>query len=151
MIGAVTEKQRKGSLTIRIVVGLLAGLAVGFAALALLISLAPEAPLRIKLGVVLWYASLGAIIGLVGVLGQTLLLGRTVHWYVQGPIVGGWMNLLLVLFAHDDLAAIAEAALGDVGFWASPYWFVPEGAGFGVVIGGLATLFGGEGPETADD
>ncbi len=152
MIGMSNESRRKGSLTVRVVVGQLAGLAVGFAALALLIALAPETDVRIKIGVVLWFATIGTLIGTVGVFSRHPIIGTPIRWWVRGPVVGGWMNLLLVLFAHDELAAIARAALGsDSPVWTSPYWFILEGAAFGAIIGGLATLLGGEGPDSARD
>ena len=58
------------------------------------------------------------------------------------------MNFVLVFFAHDDMSAMMISVFGEGGMLSSPFWFVAEGAIFGVVVGYLATRFGGEGKET---
>ena len=56
------------------------------------------------------------------------------------------MNLLLVLIAWN---AIEPLMAGGAFFGvSSPWWGVVEGAVVGLIMGGLCTAFGGEGPET---
>ena len=66
-------------------------------------------------------------------------------WWIRAPVLGAWMNFVLTLIAYDTLSRFMLAALGPNGVMTSPYWFVLEGAIVGLVIGFLATRFGGEG------
>jgi hypothetical protein len=58
------------------------------------------------------------------------------------------MNFVLTFFAYDTMKDMMVAMFGVDGFMASPFWFVLEGAIVGLLIGYLATRFGGEGKET---
>ena len=59
------------------------------------------------------------------------------------------MNFVLTFFAYDMLKQAMEAIFGLDGVLNSPFWFVAEGAVVGLIIGYVATRFGGEGVETA--
>ena len=109
-------------------------------------SLWPEAPPLLRWGVLFWYASIGAFIGLAGVFDHHPIFGFRITWWIRGPLVGAWMNFVLVFFSYD---LMAEALLAIFGSPWSPFWFVAEGALVGALIGGLATLWGGEGAKTA--
>lgn len=90
---------------------------------------------------------MGGIIGIIGIVGLLDIhpvLYIRLPWWVRGPSVGGWMNVVLVFFAYD---LMAEVILKFTGHGFSPFWFALEGA----VIGGISTYFGGEGPETLQD
>ena len=58
------------------------------------------------------------------------------------------MNFVLTLFIYDLLQAYMTSFFGENGVISSPFWFVLEGALVGLLIGFLATRFGGEGKET---
>ena len=96
----------------------------------------------------LWYTTLGAIIGMFGVLTWHPVLKLPMPWWVRAPVLGAWMNVVLVFFAFDTLAAMMTAVFGTDGVLASPFWFAAEGAVVGFVIGYFATRLGGEGAET---
>jgi len=64
--------------------------------------------------------------------------------------MGGWMNFVLSLFAYDTMKAMLTAMFGSNAILTSPFWFVLEGAIIGLLIGYLATRFGGEGKSTVD-
>jgi hypothetical protein len=139
---------QKPSLVTRIAVGKMAGLAVGLAGFLLLPVLVPEAGWMIRWGVLLWYTTLGAIIGMFGVFTYHPVLKLAMPWWVRAPFLGAWMNFVLTFFAYDIMADMLVAMFGVDGFMSSPFWFVLEGALVGLLIGYLATRFGGEGPET---
>jgi hypothetical protein len=61
------------------------------------------------------------------------------------------MNFVLTLLAYDLLAEFMYAMFGADGMISSPFWFVLEGAFVGLIIGYLATRFGGEGAATVQD
>lgn len=138
----------KPSIVARIAVGKLAGL--GFGALAFFVTplLAPEASVLLRWGVMLWYLTLGALIGMAGVFTFHPVLRIPLPWQVVAPGLGAWMNFVLTLMIHDEAAAILGAAFGAESVLANPFWLVLEGAVVGFVIGWLAHLAGGEGPET---
>ena len=137
----------KPSLITRIVVGKGIGALVGLAGFLLLPVLWPEGDLLLlRWGILLWYTTMGAVIGAFGVLNYHPVLQLPLPWWVRAPLVGGWMNFVLVFFTYDLMAAAIQGMLGMA---LSPFWFVAEGAIVGAVIGWLATKFGGEGKASA--
>ncbi len=135
----------KPSLITRIVVGKSVGFALGvtgfFAAPAFGVD-----DIKIRIGMLFWYTAIGAFIAMAGVMTWHPMLKLKLPWWFMGALIGGWMNLLLILFAWEVFAPMMEAA--PIFGLTSPWWGVLEGAIIGMLIGGLATLFGGEGPET---
>jgi len=135
----------KPSLLTRITVAKFAGFILGmigfFAAPAFGI-----VDMKLRVGILFWYTAIGAFIGMAGVFTWHPILKMKMPWWFMGPLIGAWMNLLLVLFAWDVLEPLMAG--GDFWGMTSPWWGVVEGAIVGLFLGGLATLFGGEGPET---
>ncbi len=136
------------SLVTRIVVGKAVGLVVGLAGLIFLPFFAPEAGWLLRWGILLWYTTLGAIIGMFGVFTYHPMLKLPMPWWVAAPFLGAWMNFVLTLFVYDIMQEIMVATFGPDGLLTSPFWFALEGAIFGFLVGYIATRFGGEGPET---
>ena len=137
------------SLTTRIAIGKAIGFSVGLAGFVLLPWFMPEAGWLIRWGFLLWYTTLGAIIGMFGVFTWHPVLKLPMPWWVRDPFIGAWMNFVLTFFAYDMLKQAMEAIFGLDGVLSSPFWFVAEGAVVGLIIGYVATRFGGEGVETA--
>ena len=138
----------KPSIWTRIAVGKLAGMVIGVIALIALTQQMPYLGWAERIGFLLWYTTLGAFVGLFGVINYHPVLKMPMPWWFRAPLVGAWMNLLLTLLAADLLAEIMEFIFGENSVFSSPWWFVVEGAVVGLLIGYLATKFGGEGPET---
>ena len=138
----------KPSLVTRIAVGKGVGFVVGLAGFLLLPFFAPEAGWLIRWGILLWYTTLGAIIGMFGVFTYHPVLKLPMPWWVSAPLLGAWMNFVLTFFAYDTMKEMMVVMFGAEGALASPFWFTLEGAIVGLLIGYLATRFGGEGPET---
>ncbi len=138
----------KPSLIARIAIGQGVGCVIGLAGFLLLPFFVPEADWLIRWGILLWYTTLGAIIGVFGVIDYHPILKLPMPWWVRAPILGAWMNFVLTFFAYDTMKDMLVAMFGVDGFMASPFWFVLEGAIVGLLIGYLATRFGGEGKET---
>ncbi|MCB2263074.1 MAG: hypothetical protein LGR52_09070 [Candidatus Thiosymbion ectosymbiont of Robbea hypermnestra] len=136
------------SLTTRIAIGKGVGFLFGLAGFILVPFFLPEGGELIRWGILLWYTTVGAIIGLFGVYTRHPILPLPLPWWFRAPLVGAWMNFVLTFFAYDALAAMMLTLFGDQGPMRSPFWFVAEGALVGLVIGYLATRFGGEGSET---
>lgn len=138
------------SLMTRIAVGKSIGIMVGLIGMLSLPAIYPEADLMLRWGILLWYTTVGAIIGVFGVFTYHPILKLPFPWWLRSTVLGAWLNFVLTFFAYDDMQAIMHAMFGEDGMLSSPFWFVLEGALVGLLIGYFATRFGGEGKETVD-
>ncbi len=138
----------KPSLVTRIAVGKLIGMLFGFLALMLMPYFFPDVSWRLRWGFFFWYTTMGAIIGVFGVMNWHPILKLPLPWWFRAPFLGAWLNFVLALIAYDLLAQMMLDLFGDMGILKSPYWFAGEGALVGLVIGYGATKLGGEGPST---
>lgn len=140
----------KPSLITRIAIGKGIGLLFGLLGFILMPYFLPDVDSMFRWGVLFWYVTVGAMIGVFGVFTYHPILKMPMPWWFRAPLIGAWMNFVLVLFAYDDLRAIMVSVFGETGIITSPFWFSAEGAIIGLIIGNLATRFGGEGKETVD-
>ena len=136
------------SLMTRIAIGKGIGLIVGLAGFFSLPYFLPEADMMLRWGILLWYVTFGAIIGVFGVFTNHPVLKLPFPWWFRAPFMGAWLNFVLVFFAHDAMSAMMMSVFGEHGALSSPFWFAAEGAIIGLVIGFFATRYGGEGEET---
>jgi hypothetical protein len=141
----------KPSLITRIAIGKGIGFVVGLLGFILLPYFLPDAGWLIRWGVLLWYTTLGAIIGVFGVFTWHPILKLPMPWWFRAPLLGAWMNFVLTFFTYDTMAAMMDTMFGVDGLLQSPFWFTADGAVVGLVIGYFATRFGGEGKETVDN
>lgn len=141
------------SILMRIAIGKAVGFGVGLAILLSMPWIWPAADWYFKVGLLLWYTTFGAIIGVFGVLTWHPLLNLPMPWWIRSPFVGAWLNFVLLFFTHVPMRKALESMLGAGSGMTSPFWFVLEGAVVGFIIGFLATRFGGEGAASvvADD
>lgn len=137
------------SFNTRIVIGKTIGFAIGMAGLVFMPVFLPEIGWMPRIGIVLWYTSMGAIVGMFGVAIRLPVLGLSLPWWVRGLFVGAWLNFVLVFFAQDLMVDMMVSVFGEDGVLQSPFWFVLEGALVAFVIDYFATKFGGDGPATA--
>jgi hypothetical protein len=138
----------KPSLVTRIVIGKSVGFFIGLVGFGSFELLVPEADWMLRWGVLLWYTTMGGIIGVVGVFNWHPVLKLPLPWWVRAPLVGAWMNFVLMFFSYDLMQAILIDIFRQTDVLTSPGWFVVEGAVVGFIIGFFATRFGGEGSET---
>ncbi len=139
------------SLITRIAIGKGLGALIGFIIFFMIPYLAPETSLMLRWGIVLWYTTMGAIIGVFGVFTWHPILKLPMPWWFRAPLLGGWLNFTLVFFAYDEFARMTHAIFGEGGLMLSPFWAVLEGALVGLFIGFFATHFGGEGAITVSE
>lgn len=140
----------KPSLIMRIGVGKLVGLVFGLIGFFILPMVWEGSTPLLQWGVLLWYTTLGAIIGVFGVITYHPILHLPFPWYVRAPFLGAWMNFVLTFFAFDTFQAMMNEAMNGYYAGMSPFWFAAEGAFVGLIIGWLATKFGGEGAGVID-
>ncbi len=133
------------SLITRIAIGKGIGFLFGLAGFVLLPYFLPEADWHLRWGILLWYTTVGAIIGVFGVFTYHPILKLPFPWWFRAPFMGGWMNFVLTFFAYDAMNAMLVSVIGGGNIF---LWFTVEGAVIGLIIGYFATRFGGEGKET---
>lgn len=107
----------------------------------------PDVGWVIQLAFVLYYIMIGAFVGLMGVLNYHPIIKMSLPWWFRGPWIGGWMNLILMMFIYDELSTMQIAAFGAGSLLSSPWWFVVEGALFGLFTDFICTKYAGEGVE----
>lgn len=139
------------SLVTRIAIGKAVGLAFGLVGFIFLPYFWPEVSLLLRVGILFWYTTLGAIIGVFGVFTYHPILRLPMPWWIRAPLIGGWMNFVLTFFTYDAMQTMLISMFGYDGVLNSPFWFVAEGAIIGFIMGYLATHFGGEGKDTLDE
>ena len=139
----------KPSLLRRIAIGKGLGILVGLAEMLTLPLFVAEPTWLLRWGILFWYLTVGALIGLFGVIERQPVLRLRLAWWFRGPFLGAWMNFVLTLFAYGAFAEIMRYTFGAGGLLSSPFWFVFEGAVVGLIIDYLATRHGGEGAEVA--
>jgi len=108
----------------------------------------PDADWLFRLGILFWYTTVGAIIGVYGVFTWHPILKLPMPWWFRSTVIGAWLNFVLVFFAYDNLELLLTSLFGAGSILASPFWFTLEGAIVGVIIGFCATRLGGEGMDT---
>lgn len=138
------------SLITRIVIGKGLGFLFGLIGFISLPYFLAEPELMLRWGIMLWYTTMGAIIGVFGVFTYHPILKLPFPWWFRAPLIGAWMNFVLTLLLYDVLQALMLEIFGVSSLFSSPYWFVLEGALVGLFIGYFATRFGGEGKDTVD-
>jgi len=134
----------------RIAIGKGIGFLFGLAGFIFIPYFLPEAGWQLRWGLLLWYTTVGAVIGVFGVFTYHPILKLPFPWWIRAPAVGAWMNFVLTFFAYDVMREMLVSVFGEGGVISSPFWFAAEGAFVGLIIGYFATRFGGEGKQTVD-
>jgi hypothetical protein len=136
------------SIMTRIAIGKGIGFLFGLAGFFMVPYYLPEATALTRWGILLWYTTVGAVIGVFGVITYHPILKLPMPWWVRAPVIGAWMNFVLTFFAYDVMQVMMTNTFGENGLLSSPFWFTTEGALVGLVIGFFATRYGGEGKAT---
>lgn len=139
------------SLITRIAIGKFIGLFFGLIGFFVMPYIWPEGDMLLRLGVLFWYITVGAFIGVFGVMDWHPILRMPLPWWFRAPWIGGWMNFVLTLFAYDTFQQMMLYIFGPDFPFLSPFWFILEGAVIGLIIGYFATKFGGEGKATVPE
>lgn len=135
------------SLLTRIAVGKGIGLIIGLIGVVSMSYFTPDTDWFFRLGILLWYPTVGAIVGVFGVYTWHPVLKLPMPWWFRSTIIGAWLNFVLVFIAYNELEVAAALMFGADSLFASPFWFTLEGAFVGLIIGFCATRLGGEGIE----
>jgi hypothetical protein len=140
----------KPSLITRIALGKTIGLIFGIISFVLIPYFMPEVDSLFRWGILLWFITLGAFIGVFGVMTYHPVLKLPMPWWFRSSLIGGWMFFLIPFFSYDVLSEFMVSFFGEDGMFTSPFWITIDGAFSGLIIGYFVTRFGGEGAETVD-
>jgi hypothetical protein len=100
------------SLMTRIVIGKGIGFTVGLAGLISIPYFMPDADWLFRLGILFWYTTVGAIIGVYGIFTWHPILNLPMPWWFRSTVIGAWLNFVLVFFAYDDLEIALTSLFG---------------------------------------
>ncbi|MFK7780553.1 MAG: hypothetical protein QM490_05470 [Candidatus Gracilibacteria bacterium] len=128
----------------RITIGKTVGLIFGGVAFFLLPLVFIEIDILFRVAIWFWYISLGAIIGLFGIMDRYVIFNFSIPFWLRGVFLGAWMNFVLVIFLYNDLVILMQGSYFE-GY--SPFLIIVEGMIFGLIVDFLATKFVGEGSE----
>lgn len=142
---------KRNSLITRIAIGKLIGLFFGILGFIFLTYYMPNVDTMFRWGILLWYTTLGAFIGMFGVFNYHPILKLPLPWWFRSFYLGAWMNFVLVLFTYDALQVMMIDFFGENGIFQSPFWMVLDGAFAGLIIGYFTTKYGGEGKEIVEE
>jgi len=106
-----------------------------------MIGIMSDASLMLRFGVLFWYTTLGAFIALLGIMDEHPTLHFKMPFWLRGIVLGGWMNLVLVLIAYP----VMQQVLTEVSPALSPFLLIIEGMLVGLLIDYICTKFAGEG------
>lgn len=127
----------------RVGAGKALGLAVGLIGFFGLPQLLADPSMSLRVGVLLWYPTMGAFIGLFGIFSKHPILNFSMSWWFRGALIGAWMNFVLTLIAYQQICTLMAAVFGEYSQFTSPYWMVLEGALIGMLMDFiLSKLFG---------
>ena len=108
------------SLNTRIAVGKTLGALFGLAGFIYLTVYPVGDDSLLRWGILLWYTTLGAVIGVFGVYTWNPVLKLPMPWWLLAPLLGAWMNFVLTFFAYDTLAAAMASVFGPEGHLVFP-------------------------------
>lgn len=126
--------QLQKMLIYRIGAGKAIGLVVGLIAFFGIPQFFSDSPMSLRVGVLLWYPTMGAFIGMFGIFSKHPVLKFSMPWWLRGALIGAWMNFVLTLIAYQQICTLMAAVFGEYGQYTSPYWMVLEGALIGMLM-----------------
>ncbi|MFA5917854.1 MAG: hypothetical protein WC850_06500 [Candidatus Gracilibacteria bacterium] len=134
----------KSKITQRVGLGKGIGLIFGGFAFFIIPMILNNTSLFLRFGVWLWYITLGALIGIFGVMDNYPYLKLKIPFWFRGIMLGGWMNFVISLIAYNELKTMMVGTAVD-GY--SPFCIVIGGMIFGLLTDYIATKYIGEGKD----
>lgn len=134
-------KFKKPSLIASIVTGEISGLFIGFIVFIFLSYFMIDVSILFRWGILLWYVSLGTIIGVFSIFNFHVISKSSPPWWVRVSILCAWMNFILTLLAYQTIEEIMITTFGEHSVFSSPFWFVFKGVIVGLIIGFLVKKY----------
>lgn len=136
---------------IRLVKRNLVGLWIGIWIGIIFFILVPDVPsthLHLRLAFIIWYATFGGFIGMVGVFDKIQLYDLWLPWWLRGLCVGACLNFIVLHLAYEEIGLLIENIAVKTGSLVPvyPWYFVLVGAVLGLLIDGILTKLYWDGP-----
>jgi hypothetical protein len=125
------------------------GFVVGLVAFFLVPVIWPGESLWLRFGVLMWYTTFGAMVGVLGLFDFHPMLKIRLSFWFRGLVFGAWFNFVLAVLMHDRFSVLLAEMGGVLAHFDNPFWIVAEGAVLGLLIDGITTLVAGEGLPSA--
>ena len=129
----------------RVGAGKAIGLVFGLLGFVLLPYFIHQPSMFLRLGILFWYPTMGAFVGVFGLFSSHPMLNLSMPWWFRGAFIGAWMNFVLTLFAHEQICTVISAVFGEYGDYISPFSMVVEGALIGLIMDYFLTRWFGDG------
>jgi hypothetical protein len=112
----------------RVISGTIAGLIIGLLGFFIAPLIFSEIPMHIRFGIMVWYLTMGTIIG-----GVDLLQDQIPKW-LSAMIIGAWLNFVLMIFMWPTLNQLLPLMFPHYSYMHSPVLLILEGMILGTVI-----------------
>ena len=132
------ENQNLSPLIASITAAKLVAFAVGVVVFLVLPSLVSELNRVHRWALLFWYPTLAGVAVASNVADFSKLKLLRPPWWLRTPLIGGWLNLMVVLFASDIMRNYSLVVLSSSGKLTSPFWFVLDGAIIAIISGFIA-------------
>jgi len=80
------------------------GLIVGLIGFFMIPSLWPGESMWLRAGILLWYTTFGAVIGVFGIFDYHPMLKFRMTFWFRGLVFGAWLNLVITILMYDKLS-----------------------------------------------
>lgn len=88
-----------------------------------------------KWAFLLWYPTIAGVAGASNVSEMVPMKFMRPPWWLRAPLIGAWLNLVVVLFASGTMQDFSMVVHLSFGHLASQFWFVLDGAILGFLAG----------------
>ena len=109
------------------------GFLIGLIAFLMIPSIWPSESMWLRVGILLWYGTFGAFIGIIGLFNEHPMFKFRMPFWFRGPVFGAWLNLVLAFLMHDKLAVLIPQLGGTLGGIEKPLLDRPGRRGAGPV------------------
>ena len=133
------------SITGRMFIGVLIGLAVGILTIFALPVFGFPLFSMFGIGTLMVFILMGLTLGLVGMFDRHPVFGFTMRWWIRGMVAGFLFTLMYILLGYSSLEVIMESSIVSWMGLSSPFWALIDGTLIGLFMGWMETKFAGEG------
>ncbi|MFC1614985.1 hypothetical protein ACFL22_00300 [Patescibacteria group bacterium] len=133
------------SITGRIFVGTLIGLAIGIITMAISPTFGFPIFSTFGFGTLMLFVMMGLTLGLVGMFDRHPIFGYKMRWWIRGTVAGFLFTLIYILLGYDSIEVIMKSNIVSWTGLSSPFWALIDGVVLGLFMAWMETKIAGEG------
>ena len=136
---------KKHSVTGRISIGILIGLA--YSLMILVISFIFNLPMlnMFGIGTALTFVMLGFFIGLAGIFDRHPIFGFKIHWWICGLVAGSIFGFIYVSVGYESISMLMQSVFVEKFGLSSPFWAMSDFIFAGLLMAFFETKIAGKG------